>query len=71
MAKSTKSSQCLTLLRRNEGTTVTELMAATGWQSHSVRGFLSGAVKRKLGLTVTSSVEQDGVRRYHLAGQYA
>ena len=71
VAMLTKSSQCLTLLRRSEGATIEELMAATGWQSHSVRGFLSGAVKRKLGLSVTSAVGQDGIRRYHVAGQEA
>lgn len=65
-ARMTKSGQCLALLRRSEGTTIAELMTATGWQSHSVRGFLSGAVKRKLGLTVTSAVGQDGIRRYHV-----
>ena len=70
-AKLTKSSQCLALLRRHEGATIAELMTATGWQSHSVRGFLSGAVKRKLGLTVTSVVGQDGIRRYRVAGQEA
>jgi hypothetical protein len=70
-SKLTKSSQCLTLLRRSEGATIEELMAATGWQSHSVRGFLSGAVKRKLGLPVTSAVGQDGTRRYRVAGQEA
>ena len=65
-AKLTKASQCLILLRRSEGATIVELMAATGWQSHSVRGFLSGAVKRKLGLTVTSAFGQDGIRRYRV-----
>ena len=70
-ARQTKSGQCLTLLRRHEGATIEELMTATGWQSHSVRGFLSGAVKRKLGLTVTSAVGQDGIRRYRVAGQEA
>ena len=69
--KLTKSSQCLTLLRRSEGATIAELMAATGWQSHSVRGFMSGAVKRKLGLTVNSAVGEDGIRRYRVAGQEA
>ena len=70
-AKLTKFSQCLTLLRRSEGATIAELMAATGWQSHSVRGFLSGAVKRKLGLTVTSAVGQDALRRYHVTKEEA
>ena len=70
-ARLTKSGQCLALLRRSEGTTIAELMTATGWQSHSVRGFLSGAVKRKLGLTVTSAVGEDDIRRYRVAGQEA
>ncbi len=69
--KLTKSSQCLALLRRGDGVSIAELMTATGWQSHSVRGFLSGAVKRKLGLTVTSAAGEDGIRRYHVAGQEA
>ena len=63
----TKASRCLELLRCAEGASLDELMTATGWQSHSVRGFLSGAVKRKLGLTVTSAVGSDDVRRYHVA----
>jgi len=42
------------LLRRPEGAALTELMSATGWQAHSVRGALSGAIKKKLGLTVLS-----------------
>ena len=69
--KLTKSSQCLTLLRRGQGATIAELMTATGWQSHSVRGFLSGAIKRKLGLAVTSAVGEDDIRRYRVAGQEA
>lgn len=71
VAKLTKSNQCVTLLRRSAGATIAELMTATGWRAHSVRGFLSGAVKRKLGLAVTSAVGQDGIRRYHVAGQEA
>lgn len=62
----TKSEQCLTLLKRAEGVTLAELMSATGWQSHSVRGFLSGTVKRKLGLTLISDKGVDGMRRYRI-----
>jgi hypothetical protein len=57
----------LTLLRREQGATIEELMAATGWQAHSVRGFLSGNVKKKLGLTVLSEKAEDGIRRYRVA----
>lgn len=62
-----KLEQCLTLLRRGEGATIGELMSATGWQSHSVRGFLSGTVKRKLGLALTSSIGPDSIRRYRVS----
>lgn len=61
----TKSSVILKLLGRPSGATVQELAAATDWQQHSVRGFLSGALKKKRGLDVSSEVI-DGVRRYHV-----
>ena len=63
---STKSQACLDLLGRKDGATLEELKAATGWQAHSVRGFLSGTVKKKLGLTLNSSRDDDGNRRYAL-----
>ena len=53
-SKQTKQQTCLDLLSRQEGATIEELQAATGWQQHSVRGFLAGAVKKKLGLTLLS-----------------
>ncbi len=43
-------------------------MKATGWQAHSVRGFLSGAVGKKAGLTVTSTKAEDAERRYAVKG---
>ena len=46
------------------GATLKELMKATSWQAHSVRGFLSGTVGKKMGLTVTSSKGQNGERSY-------
>jgi Protein of unknown function (DUF3489) len=42
------------------------MMQATGWQQHSVRGFLAGTVKRKLGFSLTSFKPDDGVRRYRI-----
>jgi hypothetical protein len=39
-------------------------MKATGWQPHSVRGFLSGTVRKKMGLTLTSTKSDDGERTY-------
>jgi hypothetical protein len=63
---STKQQHCLELLRRPDGACIEELQAATGWQAHSVRGFLSGTVKKKLGLTLSSDRSGDGPRRYRI-----
>ena len=54
----------LDLLKRPGGVTAKELMKDTGWQAHSVRGFLSGTVGKKMGLTVTSTKGEDGERTY-------
>ncbi|HEV8414872.1 MAG TPA: DUF3489 domain-containing protein [Bryobacteraceae bacterium] len=59
-----KAAKVLDLLKRPGGATAKELMKATGWQPHSVRGFLSGTVGKKLGLTVTSTKAEDGERTY-------
>lgn len=64
----TKSDTVLKLLRAAKGASVNDLMKATGWQAHSVRGFLSGAVKKKLGLAVVSEIGKDGTRRYRVQG---
>lgn len=61
-----KAAQVLDLLKRPEGATLAELMKTTGWQAHSVRGFLSGTVSKKLGLTVTSTKIEDGERTYSI-----
>ena len=53
------------MLRGTKGTTIEALSKATGWQTHSVRGAISGAIKNKLGLTVTST-KADGVRTYRI-----
>lgn len=66
--KDTKSSLILKLLGRASGATVKELAAATNWQEHSVRGYLSGALKKKMGLLVTSEVT-DGTRHYRVDRQ--
>ena len=59
-----KAAKILELLKRPDGATAKELMKATGWQPHSVRGFLSGTLRKKLGLTVTSTKGDDGERTY-------
>ena len=63
----TKQERVLTLLSQAEGASLEEMMRATDWQKHSVRGFLAGTVKKKLGFQLTSSKAKDGVRRYHVA----
>lgn len=60
-----KISILTTLLRRDEGATIEAMMTATGWQAHSVRGAISGSVKKALGLTVASA-KVDGVRTYRI-----
>ena len=63
-----KSAQIVSLLRRQNGASIAELMKATGWQAHSVRGFISGTLKRKQGLVVNSAVEEGKDRRYVIVG---
>ena len=63
---STKSAQIVELLARANGASIRELMKATGWQAHSVRGFMAGSLKRQ-GRSVTSAVDNEGERRYQLA----
>jgi hypothetical protein len=56
----------LSLLRRSEGTTIEALKKATGWQAHSVRGFISGTIRKKMKLTVTCAPDVRGTRVYRL-----
>jgi hypothetical protein len=65
----TKTAIVLELLRRPEGATLAELRAATGWQPHSVRGFLSGGLGKKMGLTVESLKTAEGARAYRIKPQ--
>src|SRR6266487_3195908 len=58
-----KTARVIALLQRPQGATLQVIMRATGWQSHSVRGFLSGQLKKKLGLKVRSA-KRDGQRVY-------
>jgi hypothetical protein len=63
-----KTAQILELLKRPGGSTLKAIMAATEWQAHSVRGFISGALGKKMGLTVESTKGEDGQRTYSLKG---
>ena len=61
-----KTAKILELLKRPDGASLSDLMKAAGWQAHSVRGFLSGTVSKKLGLAVTSAKAEDGERTYSI-----
>lgn len=63
-----KTAKVLELLKRPNGATLKELMKATSWQPHSVRGFLSGTVGKKMGLALTSTKGEDGERSYSIKG---
>jgi Protein of unknown function (DUF3489) len=67
--KGTKLSQLIELLQRKNGATIEEAAKATGWQHHSVRGAISGALKKKLGLVVTSSATDGRGRIYRITAQ--
>lgn len=65
-AAETKSAIVLKKLCSAKGATIKQLMQATGWQAHSVRGFLSATVKKKLQLSLTNEAGKDGIRRYKI-----
>lgn len=65
--ENTKLASLIALLRGKGGATLEQMMKATGWQAHSVRGAISGTLKKKMGLTVTSA-KTDGIRTYRIAG---
>lgn len=62
----TKQAVLIALLRAPEGTTMEAIIAATGWQAHTVRGAMSGALGKKLGLVVTSAMEDGKGRVYRV-----
>lgn len=65
--ENSKKAIVLELLRRPDGATIADIMAATEWQAHSVRGFLSGSLAKKMGLIIESTKRADGVRIYRIA----
>ena len=62
----TKQALLVEMLRRPEGATIDQIVEATGWQRHTARGAISGAIKKKLGLTVTSEKPAEGERVYNI-----
>ena len=65
-ASKSAADRILPLLRRRNGASLEELARATGWQPHSVRGYLSGTVRKRLGLPLVSERDAKGARRYFL-----
>ena len=64
--KDSKQQLCLNLLCRTEGASIENLQQVTGWQPHTVRGFLSGVMKRKLRLELVSHKSEHTSRRYRI-----
>ena len=62
-----KQAKLIELLKRPGGASIAQLVKALGWQAHTVRGAISGALKKKLGLTVTSEKAEAGARVYRIA----
>jgi len=62
-----KKNIVLDLLRRPKGATMAEIAKATDWQNHSIRGFISGNLTKKMGLTVESTKNEAGERTYKIA----
>ena len=68
VAPKTKLGQLEGMLRRPEGATIAQIAKALDWQLHSVRGAISGSLKKKQGLTVVAKKAADGERVYRIAG---
>jgi Protein of unknown function (DUF3489) len=67
--RGSKTAKILALLQRPGGASLQQLQKATGWQAHSVRGFLSGALKKKMGLCVDSTKMKDSQRTYQVVSE--
>lgn len=63
----TKQAQLITMLQAPEGASIAEIVTATGWQAHTARGTISGVLKKKLGLNVTSEKIEGRGRVYKLS----
>ena len=62
-----KQDRMIALLKRDDGATIDELIGATNWQKHSVRGFLSATVRKKLSLPLMTELRTTGERVYRIA----
>lgn len=61
-----KLGEIIRLLQRNRGATVDDMVSATGWQAHSVRGAISGPLKKRHGLAITATTDESRGRVYRL-----
>ena len=66
--RDSKQAQLIAILKRPQGASIDEIVAAFGWQPHTVRGAIAGALKKKLGLAVASEKIASGGRVYKIAG---
>ena len=67
----TKKQICIEMLKRPKGASVAELQKAIGWQAHSVRGFLSGTIRKLDGIALVSEQTERGERRYRVQPKVA
>ena len=65
--ETSKQATVINMLNRTEGATIDQICEATGWQPHTVRGAMAGALKKKLGLDIQSFKESGGARTYRIA----
>lgn len=63
----TKQAEIIALLQRPEGASITEIVDVTGWAAHSARGMISGGLKKKLGLEVSTTSDEQRGRIYHIS----
>ncbi|MGV8822724.1 DUF3489 domain-containing protein [Methylibium petroleiphilum] len=68
VATGSKQSQLIALLRSAPGATLPQMTELTGWQPHTVRGTISGVLRKKLGLSVACEASESGVRVYRIVG---
>lgn len=65
--RDSKKTAVIEMMNRKTGATLAEIIAATGWQPHTVRGFVAGTLGKKMGLTVESTKSEAGERTYRIA----
>jgi hypothetical protein len=64
-----KKSIVIDMLRRKGGATLEEIAKATDWQNHTIRGFVSGTLTKKMGIAVESTKNADGARCYRITSK--